>query len=379
MERFRIYDPNQQVMMILNPSNNFGEDSFEVFLVNIINTLDTSHFWPNEDRGGETPYDPRAMLGIILYGFCRGTFSSRKLERACLTDIGFIYVSGHNTPDHAAICRFLKCWRIQLKEIFAQIVYLAYEKGFIDYKCLSIDGTKIKANASKAFTGTLADFRKRLSSIELSIEESMSRLESNETNIEKTQQKIDKKIKDKKRITDFLCESDKILNRQGKEKKQNITDPDCRLMLFSNGTVHEAYNAQACVDGANGLIVAPEVSQEENDRRLLTPVLSKVISPEKAKDDKWQILADSGYWDPNELANAEGKHYELFIPSQTHASPLSSKGNTKKWEMKNFEKDETGVYGIVLVDNDSEQEIKFELILMEIKVDLTMFFISGKI
>jgi transposase len=108
MERFRGYEPDQQVFMTFNPSEKFGRDSFECFLVTTINDFDVTAFWANTDRGGETPYDPRAMLGIILYGFCQGIFSSRKLEHSCRHDLGFMYVSGHNSPDHAAICRFLK-------------------------------------------------------------------------------------------------------------------------------------------------------------------------------------------------------------------------------------------------------------------------------
>jgi transposase len=118
MERFRTYEPDQQVFTTLIPSENFGRDSFEYFLVTMINDFDVTAFWANPDRGGETPYDPRAMLGIILYGFCQGIFSSRKLEHSCRNNLGFMYVSGHNCPDHAAICRFLKKYDQELKLIY---------------------------------------------------------------------------------------------------------------------------------------------------------------------------------------------------------------------------------------------------------------------
>lgn len=122
MERYRDYESDQQCFLTLDPSETFGQKSFETFLVTTIKNLDLSAFWSNNDLGGEAPYDPRAMLGIVLYGFCRGIFSSRKLEYACRNDMSFIYVSGHNCPDHAAICRFLKKFDVELKQVFRQFV-----------------------------------------------------------------------------------------------------------------------------------------------------------------------------------------------------------------------------------------------------------------
>ncbi len=346
MERFRKYEPNQQVFVTIDPLETFGQNSFEIFLVTIINELNISGFWPQQDRGGESPYNPRTMLGIILYGFCRGIFTSRKLEKACRNDLGFMYISGHNTPDHAAICRFLQRHRDRLKEIFRQIIYLAYKKGFIDYKTLALDGTKIRANASKIFTGTLADFRKRLKSIEQSIEKAINRLESNtESDSMEFEIKLTEVKREQERISEFLSNSTEILNLKGKEKKQNITDPDCRMMLFPDSTVHEAYNAQACVDSIGGLIVATDVSQAENDRKLLTPMLTEVIHPEESNVIPGKILADAGYWDPQELTTAVEDGYEVYVPSPANANPFSQGKKKNKWEMSNFETGDSGVFG----------------------------------
>ena len=161
MDRFKAYEPDQQVFITIDPSEQFGRDSFESFLVSTIKELDVSAFWSNIDRGGETPYDPRSLLGIILYGFCRGIYSSRKLEHSCRYDLGFMYVSGHNAPDHAVICRFLNKYKQEIKLAFRQLVYVAHSKGYIDYHCLALDGTKIRANVSRSYTGTLKDFKKR--------------------------------------------------------------------------------------------------------------------------------------------------------------------------------------------------------------------------
>jgi transposase len=178
MERFRVFEPDQHVLLVLNPTESFGKDSFEHFLVSTFKSLDLSPFWSNLDHGGEAPYHPCSMLGIILYGFCRGIFSSRKLEHGCKHDIGFMYVSGHNTQDHVAICRFLNRFSKELKQIFSQVIYIFHNKGFVDYHHLALDGTKIRANASRNYTGTLQDFRKRIASIDRYVEKAISRLSS---------------------------------------------------------------------------------------------------------------------------------------------------------------------------------------------------------
>lgn len=308
--------------MTLDPSETFGRDSFETFLVNTINDLDFSDFWVHEDCGGEAPYDPRAMLGLILYGFCRGIFSSRKLEHACRHDLGFMYVSGHNSPDHAAICRFLKRYAKELKPLFRQVVYVAHSKGFIDYHCLALDGTKIRAHVSRNYTGTLADFKKRIGAIDLYIEKAMERMEDRTgAEAQSCQAKIDKARKEQERIKDFLKTATEQQTVAGTEKKQNIIESECRVMVLSDGTCKEAYNAQACVDEKNGLVVGQVVVQAENDMKQLNPVLKEVVYVTTEHTSPTKVLADAGYWDPEQIAQAEAQGYETYVPDPTALHP----------------------------------------------------------
>ena len=148
--------------MALNPATTFPEGTFERFLVDTIGKLDLSDFENvKDDQGGEASYDPRSLLGIIFYGFCRGTFSSRKLSIACLHDSSFMFVSGFATPEHSTICRFIITHKQAIISLFAQVLYIADNMKLVDYTMIAIDGTKIKANASKQFNGTLDDFRKK--------------------------------------------------------------------------------------------------------------------------------------------------------------------------------------------------------------------------
>jgi hypothetical protein len=263
------------------------------------------------------------MLGIILYGFCRGIFSSRKLERACQQDIGFMYVSGQNTPDHTVICRFIQRWDKAMKDIFQKVVYLAHNKGFIDYRCLALDGTKIRANVSRSYTGTLKDFRKRVDAIDHSINKALERLTCIETDEEPpVQKRLERMQKERDRIKSFLNTAQEQHSVTGKEKKQSITDPDSRVMVMPDGTCQEAYNAQACVDHKSGMIVGQMVVQAENDRHLLTPVLDTVVHPEEHNMQGAKVLADAGYWEPGQLTLAENRGFETYVPDQKHANPF---------------------------------------------------------
>ncbi len=346
MERFRTYEPDQQVFVNLDPAETFGTDSFETYLVDSINAIDLSGFWSASDRGGEAPYDPRAMLGLILYGICQGIYSSRKLEHACRHDLGFMYVSGHNCPDHAAICRFLARHPIQIKEAFRNVVYIAHAKGYIDYHTLAIDGTKIRANVSKSFTGTIKDFRKRVGAIDFFIEKALKRLsEASEGEKEGIARRIARAENDKDRITEFLTQAAEIYNIAGTEKKQNMTDPDSRNMVFSDGTIREAYNAQACVDDKGGLIVATECSQDENDKKLLNPMLDSVVRPEGMDHEPVTVLADAGYWDPKELSEAVANGNDVYVPSPEHPNPFFEPNKAAHQWIVEYEETGEGAFG----------------------------------
>ncbi len=315
MERFREYRPKQIAFIQFDPVQHFGKDSFECFLVHTIGTLDLAGFWSNDDKGGEPPYDPRAMLGIILYGFCRGIFSSRKLENACRNDLGFQYVSGFNTPDHAAICRFIQDHQKMVREVFRQIVYIADSSGFIDYRTLALDGTKIRANVSKDFTGTISDFRKRLASLDKAIGEAMERLRQPEDGDEASPTRRLCRLQDRKRrIEAFLDQAQELKNSEGKEKAQNATDPESRMMKFPSGLFLAGYNAQACVDSKSGLIVGELVCQAEADRGLLNPVLDMVKGLPESPPEPVKVLADSGYWGSEQLSQAAERGVDAYIP-----------------------------------------------------------------
>ena len=120
------------------------------------------------------------MLGVIFYGISQGVMTSRKMERACRNHLGFMYVSGHGKPDHATICRFINEHFEGIKEVFSQLLYMAHEQGYLDYREIATDGTKIRANASKRFSGTIRDFEKRKRKLEEKIGQALEKLKQAE-------------------------------------------------------------------------------------------------------------------------------------------------------------------------------------------------------
>ena len=206
MRKFKRYEPKQNMMIPFNPEEHFPENSFETFLVNTLKKLDIECFYTDEPTKGELPYNPRALLGIIFYGIVLGIFSSRKMERSCRNDFGFMYVSGFATPDHATICRFIERFPEQIKIIFASILYIADSCDYLDYEIIATDGTKINASASSDFTGTMEEFEKKESRYEKKIEELMEKL--NEANSKAEKEEIQKKKEKYKsemdKISDFL-------------------------------------------------------------------------------------------------------------------------------------------------------------------------------
>ena len=319
MSRFKSYEPRQGMFFEFYPDAHFTQGSYEHFLVNTLEQIDISCFWNKEDQGGERPYDPRSMLGIIFYAISLGIFRSRQIEKACKDNFGFMYVGGHAKPDHTTICRFITNHHEAIVKIFMIILYLAHEQGYIDYEKIAIDGTKIKANASKKFSGRMADFEKRKSKLEEKIENALKKLETATDEDERNywKKKKERYESDKKKISDFLKEAQKEFNNRGKERIQNITDPDSRMMKMGK-EFKQAYNAQAGVCGKNGFIVGADVVTDENDRNQFSNMVGQVKAAKsekaRASANKEKYLCDNGYVSKESLEYMKENDIEAYIP-----------------------------------------------------------------
>jgi transposase len=140
------------------------------FVVEIVEALDLSNIYKHYSGGGKDAYDPKAMLSLLFYGYATGTFSSRKIEQATYDQIPFRYISANTHPDHDTIANFRKRFLPQISDLFVQILSIAQEAGLLKVGKVSLDGTKVKANASKHKALSYGHIKKLQSQLEAEVE-----------------------------------------------------------------------------------------------------------------------------------------------------------------------------------------------------------------
>ena len=323
MSRYKKYEPKQHMILPIDPDKMYPIDTFERFLVDTIEKLDLADFNKNEDdKGGESRYDPRSLLGMIFYGFSKGTFSSRKLSNACQSDLGFMFVSGYAEPEHSTICRFVQQYKEELKKIFTQILYIADNSGFLDYSMIALDGTKIKGNASKQFCGTLKDFEKRKNKLEKNIEKAMKKQQEADSEDEVTywHKKQERYKKAHTRIESFLKEAEVKQNNDGTERQQSITDNDSQIVKDKTRYIC-GYNAQAAVDVKSGIIVTADIVDNPTDKRAFSQVIEelKQTVPAESLEQVYEssFLADNGYFSGSTMDYSRKNDLDIYIADGT--------------------------------------------------------------
>jgi transposase len=264
---------------------------------------------------GRPPFHPAAMVGLLLYGASRGVYSSRRLASACQHDVSFMYLTGQLRPDFHTICEFHKRFRQELKELFGQVLALCREAGLVRLGHVSLDGTKLRANASKHKAMSYG----RMLSKERSLEEEIARWfeEADRQDAEddaaygadddgyslppelaEPQKRLERIRAAKARLEQQAREK---AEREGKDPEQavvsekaqsNFTDPESRIMHTPDG-FQQCYNAQAVVDAESQVIVAREVSQAPGDVQRLQPMLEQIVELNGRPPD--ELTADAGY------------------------------------------------------------------------------------
>lgn len=324
------------IFIPFNPHEAFPKGTYERFLVGTLNKMNINEFYDKEDKGGESPYNPLSMLGIIFYAFSLSVFHSRKISKYCRVHTGFMYVSGYCTPDHSTISRFIRKHEKGIIKIFTEILYIADNQGYIDYRQISTDGTKIRANASKRFTGTIEDFKKKKDKLEKKIELAIKKQEEADKIDDKNywEKKEEAYKENHEKIKNFLKNATKIFSEKGKEIRQNITDTDTKLMKMKSGFYANAYNAQIGVCGKNGIIAAAAVSNEENDKGLFKIMVKNVkeMAPENKKEEckDSKYINDNGYYSAENMEYASENNLDVYIPDSSDKNMYRENKQEKK-------------------------------------------------
>lgn len=251
----------------------------------------------NNDEVGASAYDPRVMLKIVLLGYSQGLISSRAIERACMSNVQFIALSGDSQPSHAHVAKFVSSLGEQIKTLFSQVLMTCDSQGLIGREMFAIDGVKLPSNASKQRSGTHEELRHRADRLDkaaakiVELHQSQDNQSAEQPLHPKRQARIDALRQEAQRTREFLASNSKRLNRKGHELKTNVTDPDSAKMATNKGVI-QGYAAQAAVDSAHQIVVAAEVTGSGSEQEMLLPMIEQT---QAVRAEHTLITADAGY------------------------------------------------------------------------------------
>lgn len=333
-----------------------SDDCLARFIVEVVDQMDISGIESQYTGGGSEGYPPKMLIALIFYCYASGIFSSRKIEKATYELIPAIFIAQGLHPDHSVISKFRKRFLKNLEVLFTQILLIASEMGILKLGDISLDGTKVKANASKhkalsyAYACKLEDkLKQEIATLmakakesdnadlkDLDVPAEIKRREDRIKNIAKAKATIEarrneryqreKEDYDKKIAARELKEKERGRKLGGKKPTEpeskpkpsdqvNLTDEESRIMPKSGGGFEQAYNAQAAVDHASMLIVENHVSQQSNDKQELEPALEKIDELPEALGTADRIATDNGYKSESNTVLAAEKGIELYAPS----------------------------------------------------------------
>jgi transposase len=324
---YRPYYPDEELLLPPSLRDWLPEKHLAYFVSDVVDNLDLSAmdaFYGDEKRG-QPPYDPLMMTKVLVYAYCVGVFSSRRIERRLGEDIAFRVLAAGNQPNFRTISDFRKIHLKTLESLFEQVLQIALEAGAMKVGRVALDGTKMKANASKHKAMSYdrmgekqkqlrGEAKQLLEQAEAADAEEDARYGRDRTGeelpaeLERRETRL-KKIREAKRALEERArqkaadEGADPKQAKPKEKDQyNFTDPESRIMKGADGFV-QGYNAQAAVEPDLQLIVGQTVTQATNDKEELVPMV-EVIERQSGQRPE-EILADSGYCSEKNLEALE--------------------------------------------------------------------------
>jgi transposase len=278
-------------------------------------------FKVRESGEGRPSYAVDLLLKVWIYGYLERIHSTRQLEKACRQNVGLIWLTGMNYPDHNTLWRFWRDNRKALKGIFRKTVEVAAALGLVEMALHAVDGTKITSRASTHRAWGRRRFEKLVKDLDRQIEAAMVGVERAEQD-ESGEYRLPAELADKKKLREKIQE--KLAQLRDKHREHmNPAEPEAEMMKNHEGT-RLAYNAQVVVDAKAGIIVAPEVTTDANDRQQLKPMLDKV--QEGMERVAEETIADAGYFSGEQLAGTGKEGYPVLVNLQGVSPPKEEQG-----------------------------------------------------
>lgn len=331
---FRPYDPEQQLLLPPSLEDWLPEDHLARFVDELVGKLDLSAIHARyEEERGYPPYHPAMMTKILLYGYAVGVYSGRRLAKAIETDVAFRFLAAQNLPGHRTIIRFRRDHRIALGKLFTQVLDACRAAGLVKLGTVSIDGTKLKANASKHKAMSHKRMVERKAEYVAAIDEWLRDADREDDDDDRrfgdsvrgdelpehlrTKQKRLEKIEEALRAQEK--EAREQAEEEGKEPSEarvadkaqkNFTDPDSNILKAGNSFI-QGYNAQAAVDCASQVIVAHDIFPDGSDSLHLVDMVERVI--EEAGQVPKRVVADAGYYSNDGVEDIEAMGTDAYI------------------------------------------------------------------
>jgi transposase len=373
VQRFREYNPNQDFLLPPSLREWLPSDHLANFISDVVDTLDLSEITNGYDnsQGGQAPFHPVLMTKLLLYAYCIGVPSSRRIEKSTYEVIPFRVLSANQYPDHDTIAEFRKRHLVALSRIFLQVLLLCQKAGLVKLGHVALDGTKVKANASKHKAMSYEHMQKKTDELAAEIARLLAEAEATDT-VEDTRygkgkrgDELPEELRYRERRLKKIQEAKQALEEEARQEVQaaqpaadkaevgtdvrvkpkaqrNFTDPDSRIMRDgATKAFEQAFNGQVAVDSANQIIVAAGVTQECNDKQQVESMVERMKANLGGACPKRRTLDNGYYSDDNVgvlrragidayIATGRRKHGEAPPPAPRGRIP---KGLTEKERM----------------------------------------------
>jgi len=345
------------------------EDHLARFVVEIVEQLDLRELTAVYRGGGSDAAHPAMMVALLFYGYATGVFSSRKLELATFDSVAFRYVAANQHPDHDTIASFRKRFLKEVSALFVQILSVAQQMGVLKLGKVSLDGTKVHANASKHSALSWEQACKIEAQLRAEVEQLMRLAEAADQGelpdgmsipdeLHRREERLAAIAQAKAAIAARAAErqareqaayEQKMAERKATEQRTgrkpggpppaapqpgprpkdqvNLTDADSRIMPAAAGGFEQAYNAQAAVDVQTMVIVAQHVSQNANDKQEVAATLTRLAAVAPIIGKAEAVIADNGYYSADNVAACEQQRVTPYFAAgrEAHYPPLADR------------------------------------------------------
>ena len=347
MSNFIVTDRKTDYLLPPSVDDWLNEDHLARYIVEVVDQLDLSRLTRQYAGRGSKAHHPATLLSILIYGYCTGVFSSRKLERATYDSVAFRYLAAGTHPDHDTLATFRRRFLSEFSELFVQVLELAREMKLLKLGNVCLDGTKVQANASRHSALSHGHIEKLEVHLQAEVQELLALAEKTDqadvpdgidlpAEIRRREDRLTAMAEAKAKIAARAEEryqrekaeyDAKLAKRAEKEKSTgkkpggkpptaptpgpkdsdqiNLTDEESRIMPVSGGGFEQAYNAQAAVDTQSMLVVATGLTQAPNDKEQVKPMLDTLAAQAKRLGKITGLIADTGFCSETNITACE--------------------------------------------------------------------------